>query len=261
MALSGVELVLLSVGLGIGAGFLATLLGIGGGAVIVPLLVMAGVDIKVAAPASLVAILGTSSGGLRYLHGKGLVDVRVALILETATATGAVLGVWLFGRLRSSGLLALFSLVLFLSAIGLYLRERRAEKGDGSYRWPPSPVRLTTALLASLGAGLLSAMLGIGGGVIKVPILVLVLGLPIKMAVATSKLMVGITALVGVVGHTLKGNVNWILAIPLAVGTYTGATVSSRVLVRLRSRHLYLLAIAYYIVTALYLLEKSGLLG
>lgn len=247
---------LLGLGLGGLAGFVASLLGIGGGAIIVPLLVLAGVDIKVASPASLVAILGTSLGGLRFLYKRGLVNVRLALVLETATTLGAALGVYLYGVASSRALLSLFGLALYLSAAGMYARMRASQASSGSWSWPGS-ARLAAALGASMGAGLLSALLGIGGGVIKVPVLVLILGLPIKAAVSTSKLMVGITALVGVVGHTLRGDIDWGLAVPLAAGTYIGASLGSRVLVRARPRSLYWLAMAYYVVTGTYLILRG----
>jgi len=246
---------LLALGVGLGAGFIASLLGIGGGTVIVPLLVMAGVSIKRAAPASLVAILGTSLGGLLYLHRRGLVDYRMAVVLEASTTSGAVLGVWAFGHIGARELTIVFAAALILSAWGLYLRGRVRE--GSSYRWPPRPSRLAWALLASLGAGMLSALLGIGGGVVKVPILILILGMPIKAAVSTSKLMVGITAAVGVAGHALRGRIDWILALPLALGTYAGATASSRLLVRLEARTLYYIAITYYVVMASYMTYRA----
>ncbi len=241
--------------MGLGAGFIASLLGIGGGTVIVPLLVLAGVPIKRAVPASLVAILGTSLGGLFYLARRGLVEYRTALTLETATTLGAALGVWAFGHLGSRGLTVVFAAALILSAWGLWLRRRLPEPGP--YRWPPRASRLASALLASAGAGLLSALLGIGGGVVKVPILILILGMPIKQAVSTSKLMVGITAAVGVAGHALEGRIDWLLAIPLALGTYAGATASSRLLVRLPSRAIYYIAVTYYIVMASYMTLRA----
>jgi uncharacterized membrane protein YfcA len=253
---SPLEEALLALGLGGAAGFLATLLGIGGGAIIVPALVAAGFDVKTASPASLVAVLGTSLGGLRYLHRRGLVDWRVALVLETTTTTGAALGVYAYGRSSSTILGLTLSGVLLLSALGLYLKRRAEESGAGGEYWPPRPLRLALTLLASLGAGMLSALLGIGGGVVKVPVLVLVLGMPLRYAVSTSKLMVGITAAVGVAGHTLQGSVDWGLALPLAVGTYLGSTASSRLLVRLRTASLYAIALSYYLAAAAYMAYK-----
>ncbi|BEP18136.1 sulfite exporter TauE/SafE family protein [Pyrofollis japonicus] len=251
--------------IGFVAGFVGTMLGIGGGAIMVPFLTLLGFDIKRVVPASLFAILGTSAGGLRYLLGRGLVDYRLAVILELASTTGALTGVAVFGKLSNKELIAILGFVLVLSGILFLVRQRvvaRREKGPGGY----TPIslrdklgRLAAALSASFAAGMFSAMLGIGGGVIKVPILVLVLGLPIHVAVSTSKLMVGITALAGLLGHVATGNVDWLLAVLLLVGTYTGATVSSRVLVRLKARSLYIIAALYYFIMGAYLVIKSRL--
>ncbi|MEB3851437.1 MAG: sulfite exporter TauE/SafE family protein, partial [Desulfurococcales archaeon] len=149
------ETAALALALGAGAGFAATLLGIGGGAIIVPLLVLAGVDVKVASPASLVAILGTSIGGLRYLYSRGLVNLRVAVVLEATTTLGAAAGVWLYGTLTSRGLGLAFAATLALSALGMHLRRRAEASAPAEFRWPPRPARLAAALAASLAAGLL----------------------------------------------------------------------------------------------------------
>ncbi|MET1101567.1 MAG: sulfite exporter TauE/SafE family protein [Pyrodictiaceae archaeon] len=248
----------LALGVGVVAGFLGTLLGIGGGSIIVPLLVLLGYDIKVVVPASLVAILGTSIGGLRYLFSHGLVDYKLAITLETASISGALAGVELFGRLSSGRLVAVLAITLILLSFyfahrGKKIREE-PRRIDGSTR---SLSRLGAALTASFVAGMLSAMLGIGGGVVKVPILVFVLGLAIHSAVATSKLMVGITALTGVIGHMVYGHIDWWLAIALAIGTYLGATVSARILVKLEPRLVYYIASTYYAAVGTYLGVKA----
>ncbi len=242
--------------LGFAAGLLGTLLGIGGGVLMVPVLILMGVSAKVAAPASLVAILGTSLGGLRRLLRRGLVDWRLAVFLETASGLGAVTGVKLVGVMSERGLILFWVLALIGSGFGFLFYERlplgrRVEKGLSA-----SPLRLALAWLVSFVAGLLSAMLGIGGGLIKVPVLVLVVGLPVKVAVATSKLMVGITASVGVIGYILEGLVVWSLAVPLALGTYLGASLSARLLVRAPERAVRLLAASYYFVMAFVLLLR-----
>ena len=249
------SIALLALALGALAGGVATFLGIGGGSVIVPLLVAAGIPPKTASPASLVAILGTSIGGLRYLYRRGLVEPRTALTLETATTIGALLGVAVFDRVESRMLLLLLAAALAGSALGM--RVRSMARGGEGYRWPPPLGRLAAALGASFVAGLISALLGVGGGIIKVPVLVLLLGMPIHMAVSTSKMMVGITALVGVTGHAVSGRILWSLAAPLTLGTYLGATGASRLLARVKPRRLYMLAIVYYLVTAAYLTYKA----
>jgi len=244
---------LLGLPVGFAAGFAGTLLGIGGGAVMVPSLVLLGVPVSTAAPASLVAILGTSAGGLRRLARRGLVDWRLALFLETASGLGAALGVYLHGFLPEDVLRRLLSLVLLLSAAGLLLEERLRSARPSGRR---SPVRLVAAWLVSLIAGVLSALLGIGGGVLKVPALVFAMGLPLRVALATSKLMVGVTASVGVVGYALEGRIYWPLALSLLAGTYMGATVSAKILIEARERLLRIAASSYYVLTAFMLARK-----
>ncbi len=246
---------LLGFPVGLVAGFMGTLLGIGGGAVMVPVLVLLGVPVTVAAPASLVAILGTSAGGLRRLARRGLVEWRLAVFLETASGLGAALGVYLHGLLPELWLRALLALALFFSALGMFLESKLGgvKPRPGRER---SLARLAAAWLVSLLAGILSALLGIGGGILKVPMLVFVVGLPLRSALATSKLMVGVTASVGVVGYTLENRIYWPLALALVAGTYLGATAATRILISAREHLLRLIAGTYYMVTAVLLLAR-----
>ena len=255
MIIATVLHIILPLAVGFIAGFIGTLLGIGGGAIIVPLLIMAGFDPRVVVPASLIAILGTSIGGLRFLLRKKLVDYRLAFILELASISGALFGSEVFFRIERKMLVALLGLVLIASGILFVFREKRMKKGV-EYKGQSSKKRMALALLVSFTAGMISAMLGIGGGVLKVPMLVLVLGLPIRIAVATSKLMVGITAATGVIGHALHENIDLLISALLAVGTYSGALSSSRLLVKLRSPLLYLIASLYYLFMGFYLIAK-----
>ncbi len=245
----------LAFAIGAVAGFIGTLLGIGGGALMVPLLIIAGVDAKTAVPASLVAILGTSAGGLYYLFKKGLVDYKLAGILELASITGALVGVTLFARITSRTLTLLLGMALIVSGILFIIREKKSRNSRGQVQ--RTLLRLVAAFAVSWSAGLLSALLGIGGGVVKVPILVLVLGLPIHVAVSTSKLMVGITAAAGVAGHAVHEHIDWTLALSLLLGTYTGAFASSRILVKTKPRYLYILAATYYFAMGAYMIAKS----
>ena len=246
---------LLALAVGLAAGFVGTLLGIGGGAIMVPAMVLAGFDVKEAVPASLVAVLGTSAGGLRYLFSRGLVEWQVAVPLEAAAIAGALAGVEVFGRVKSAELLLMLGIVLVLLGVAFALRSR---VNEASPRRPRTgPARLAAASALSFAAGMASSMFGIGGGVIKVPMLVLVVGLPVHAAVATSKLMIGLTALAGVAGHAAREAVNWPLAVSLLLGTYSGATLASRVLVRIRPRVLYALASAYYFIMGGYMAARA----
>jgi uncharacterized membrane protein YfcA len=243
--------------IGILAGFIGTLLGIGGGSVMVPVLVLLGVNVKIAVPASLLAILGTSLGGLRTLFKRGLVDYRLAVLLESASITGATIGVVAFGRMSSYFLTGLLAAVLILSGGLFIIRERLGGPGRkvSSLR-EYGVIRLSLAWIASLVAGFFSATLGIGGGVLKVPVLVLIVGLAIHVAVSTSKLMVGITALTSVVGHALTGRMDYLLGTLLLVGTYIGASLSTKVLISLKPRTLMIIASSYYIIMGIALFSK-----
>jgi uncharacterized membrane protein YfcA len=237
------------------AGFIGTLLGIGGGSVMVPTLVLIGIDIKKVVPASLFAILGTSAGGLRKLYNKGLVDYKLAFTLELASVTGALIGVYFFGKESSSVIEALLGSVLI--GTGFLFLYRQKKGGSGGREYTDNPVRLSMALLISLLAGFLSATLGIGGGVLKVPILVVVLGLEIHKAVSTSKLMVGITALTGVIGYIYTGHLDIILALLLLAGTYLGAKASAGVMLELKGKWLMIIAASYYFIMGITMILKS----
>ena len=242
------------------AGFVGTLLGIGGGAIMVPVMVLLGIPVSVAAPASLVAILGTSAGGLRRLLRRGLVDWRLAAFLETASGLGAALGVYLQGLLPEWALRVLLGSVLLASAAGMLLQGRlRSSESIGDSAGPVkvAAARLAVAWGVSLVAGIVSALLGVGGGIIKVPVLVFVVGLPLRVALSTSKLMVGITASVGVVGYAIGGRIYWPLALSLLAGTYLGATAASRLLVSMREKVLRVIAASYYVVMGVVLVLRS----
>ena len=237
------------------AGFTGTLLGIGGGSVMVPTLVLAGIDIKKVVPASLFAILGTSAGGLRKLYNRGLVDYKLAFTLETASVTGALIGVYFFGKESSSVIEALLGVVLIATGFLFVYKQERGGSGGSDYTG--KPLRLSMALIVSLLAGFLSATLGIGGGVLKVPILVVILGLEIHKAVSTSKLMVGITALTGVLGYLYTGHMDFILALLLLTGTYLGAKASAGIMLELKGKWLMILAASYYFIMGVIMILKS----
>ena len=236
------------------AGFAGTILGIGGGAIMVPVLTFAGLDIKTVIPASLFAILGTSLGGLKTLYKKKLVNIKLAVFLESASITGAVLGVEIFGRVGSSFLEMLLGTALIMSGILFLLKERKLKYERIKN---PSIKKLLFAWVASLIAGFISATLGVGGGVVKVPILVLTAGLEIHMAVSTSKLMVGITALTGVIGHAVTERVDYLLAFLLLAGTYLGASSSAKIMIKIKPTVLLLITASYYFITGLSLIIAS----
>lgn len=239
--------------IGLVAGFIGTLLGIGGGSLTTPLLILYGVQPHHAVAASLVAIMGTSLGGIYHLFRHRLVRVGLAIFLETASMLGAVLGAYLAIQLPAKTITLVVATALLISATLFATTpiEKSRKPSFGATR------SHAIAWSASLAAGFLSATAGIGGGILKAPTLTLILGLSLKSALATSKLMVGITAATGalVYGHT--GYVDPAIAVPLTVGAYVGASVGARVLTRLRAKHVKIVAVVAYIVLAETLILKA----
>ncbi len=230
--------------LGFVAGLVGTLMGIGGGSLVSPVLIALGFEPHLAVSSSLATVVGTGLGGLyRFLRFK-LVRVRLGLALEVATVLGALGGSAL--ALRVSG--SLVELIVFaalLLAAALLATEPKPRGG------------LALAIPASMGAGAVSAMTGIGGGVIKMPILLGFLGLDIRSALATSKMMVGITAATGLANYAIHGAVDPALAIPLAISSFLGATLGARIVTEAPREKLRKLAVALYLTLAATTLLKA----
>jgi len=239
--------------LGVFSGSLGALVGIGGGVVIVPALtILFGYDIKTAIAASLVAVVATSiTAGSRYVR-HGLVNTRLALTLELATALGGLTG-GLVGTLISSTILSVVFAALLIVTGVLLLRgkgdsgERVAVSGKRQPGWETGhPLggafwddrtatmvrykarRLPVGEGVSFVAGIASGLLGIGGGVLKVPAMNLGMDVPVKVAAATSSFMIGVTATAGLSVYLGKGYVHPGVAAPLALGVLGGALAGTR---------------------------------
>ncbi len=223
---------------GLLAGILGALLGIGGGIFLVPALTLLfHLPIRIAVGTSLVAVIATSAGvGAIAARGRGA-DVTLALRLEVVTAGGAMAGGWLAGWASASALNILFAGVAFLTSTYLLYKARRPP-GSGAperlFSQDYRPRHWTAALAISLVAGLVSGLLGVGGGFIKVPIMYAVMGVPLGVATATSNFMVGITAAASVFVYYGRGDIHPLVVIPTALGVFMGAILGVYVLSRLR---------------------------
>ncbi|HEX9978221.1 MAG TPA: sulfite exporter TauE/SafE family protein, partial [Acidimicrobiia bacterium] len=240
--------------LGVGAGWLGALIGIGGGVVIVPVLVLLfGVDIRVAVAASLVAVIATStSAGSVYL-GRGLTNMRLGMTLEVATTIGGLTGGLAAALLPVDVIAALFALVMGIASV-LVLRgasrppQRRVEPVSGraaGWEEPGSLAgayfdearggmvryqarRLWVGSAVSLLAGSVSGLLGVGGGFLKVPAMNLGMNVPVKVAAATSNFMIGVTAAASVFIYFQHGYVEPLVAVPITLGVVAGSLVATR---------------------------------
>jgi uncharacterized membrane protein YfcA len=226
---------------GFGAGVLGALLGLGGGIFLVPALTLLfKLPIRAAVGASLISVIATSAGVASVSRpGRGA-DVGLALRLELATTTGALLGSLLAGRLSAHALAFLFAGIMLVTAFYTYQksRPRRAPASEAVVEVLYSSDYRPRHWLIGLGfsgvAGALSGLTGVGGGFIKVPVMYSVMGIPLGVATATSNFMVGITAAASAFIYYGRGDVYPLVAVPTALGVFGGAVIGARLAPRLR---------------------------
>ena len=233
------EVILLAlVATGLVAGVLGSLLGLGGGIFLVPALTLLfGFPMRVAVGTSLVSVIATSAGVSAVApRGRGA-DVGLALRLEVATAAGAITGGWLAGRVSAQVLSILFAGVVFLTAAYL-LYKAHQKVGQPNlerlFRQNYQPRRWWAGLSVSSLAGMISGLLGVGGGFIKVPVMYAIMEVPLGTATATSNFMVGITAAASVFIYYGRGDIHPLVVVPTALGVFVGAMLGVYTLSRLR---------------------------
>lgn len=238
-----------------GASALGGVLGMASGIFIVPMLtVLFGVDIHVAIGASIVSVIACSCGSAApFLKGR-LTNIRLAIVLETATTLGALTGVVLIGIVSTSVLYGLFAVILALSAKQMLARRREVVDASAPHEksWatmlrlhssfpdqvsgrevPYQVGRVPIGMLLMYGAGLISALLGIGSGVLKIPAMDSALRLPIKVSSATSNFMIGVTAAASAGAYFVRKDIDIGIAGPIALGSVVGAIVGARLLMGL----------------------------
>jgi uncharacterized protein len=227
----------------LGTSMLGGLLGMASGIFIVPVLTMFGrIDMHTAIGASLVSVIACSCASAAPFL-KGLTNIRLAILLETATTSGALCGVFLAGWIPTQYLFLLFALILLLSA--QQMLARRKDRGDAS-----SVQRLPLGMTLMYGAGLISALLGIGSGVLKIPAMDTALRLPIKVSSATSNFMIGVTAAASAAAYFARGEIVTSVAAPVALGSVVGAALGARILINVPAQRLRLMFIVILVILA-----------
>jgi len=259
------------------AGFFGSLVGLGGGIIVVPALTLIyGIDIRYAIGASIVSVIATSSGAAASYVRQRMTNLRTAMLLEIATTTGAISGAFLAGVLQGRWLLVIFGIML--AASGLMMLPR---VGDSSRPAPSDPwadrlrlhgsyfdasehkvveyrvahTKLGLALMYLAGA--VSGLLGIGSGVLKVPAMDLAMRIPIKVSTATSNFMIGVTAAASAGVYFARGDVDPFIAAPVALGVVLGAAIGSHVLARIDSRLLRGVFVAVLLLVATEMIWKG----
>lgn len=208
---------------GLLAGTLGAMAGVGGGILVVPLLNAGfGVDFRVAVGTSLVAVIATSSGSAANYLADDLPDLRVAMILEVATVAGALTGGLIAHRLPVDGLRVLFGFIALYLAGWQVLAARMRRDSAAAL-----PRNFHAGFGISIVAGFVSSVLGIGGGALKVPVMNMVMGLPFRVAAATSNYMIGITAAASALLYFRRGEIDLAVATPTVLGVLAGAAFGS----------------------------------
>jgi uncharacterized membrane protein YfcA len=261
-----------------GAGLLGALTGLGGGLVVVPMMTLLfHIDLRYAIGASLVSVIATSSGAAAAYVREGFTNVRVGIFLEVATTVGALTGAVLAGFIPTSALAVLFGLVLLYTA---YRSLRAPEEHPTDLPSDPLAVRLrlnstypTAAGVRAYSvhgvkkgfalmfvAGVLSALLGIGSGIVKVLAMDHTMKLPFKVSTTTSNFMIGVTAAASAGVYLHRGYIEPALAFPVMLGVLAGALLGARILAGAKTLWLRRIFTTVVVVLALEMLYK-GLRG
>jgi uncharacterized protein len=252
LAISPVEFVIFLALFAVAAGLVGALLGLGGGIFLVPvMIVLFGVDAQTAIVASLVSVIATSSGSASSYVKEGLSDLRIAMFLEVATVVGGIAGALIsvtFLSGRSQLLTLCFVPIVVLAAVLMY-RTRAVDVRpnpphdswadrlglhsryyDASRKaWIDFRVTGTRPGLVVSGlAGVVSALLGIGGGLFYVPGMNALMNVPVRVATATSNFMIGVTATAGALVYLFFGHLAVGLAAPVVVGVLAGSLWGAR---------------------------------
>jgi hypothetical protein len=268
---------LLLVAGGVGTGVFGALLGLGGGILIVPLLMLGfGLPFREAVAVSLLAVITTSSASAAIYLARGAANLRLGMTLELLTAFGALVGGLLAFALDERLLAGLFAILLAYVAVSMARRRDAEPAGSAQLSAAPSADgpspggyvatlggpgyavrRLPLGLALSAFAGLQSALLGVGGGIVKVPAMHLVMGVPLRVATATSNMTIGVTASASAVLYLARGAVDPYVAGPVVLGVFIGATVASRLSHRVPLRLVRWLFIVVLAVVALQMIGRA----
>jgi uncharacterized membrane protein YfcA len=245
---------ILLVVLGLFAGLVGALSGTGGGIILTPMLALYfGLPIQQAIGTSLVAVITTSAASSSVHLQRHTADIRLGMTLELATALGAAVTAYLVGYINRTALELLFATFLLFGAITILRKGGKTEDAQDEFVPAPSnaevvlppyePKRYPLGMGASLVAGGLSGLLGIGGGPVKVPVMYLFMGVPLIVATATSNLMMGVTATASAFVYFRRGDILPTIAAPLVVGVFVGSLTGARLAPRVHHKWVALLLV------------------
>ena len=231
------------------AGFVGSLTGLGGGVFFIPLLtLLLGVDIHYAIGTALVSVIATSTGSAAAYVKEGITNLRMGMLLEIATTIGAIIGALLVAYFNPNVIAVTFGIMLIYSAINSFRKKREHVLNESSKmalalklnnEYPTKQGAVAYGVKNVIGgfsmmgiAGMLSALLGIGSGALKVLAMDIIMRVPFKVSTTTSNFMMGVTAVASAIIYLQRGYIIPQIAMPVAIGVLLGAVTGSRILIR-----------------------------
>ncbi len=257
-------------------GLLGSVMGVGGGVFIVPLLVLVfNIPIQNAIAVSLISIIATSSAVASVNVEKGLANVRLGIVMELTMAAGSIAGALLMSHLPTKIVSLAFSIFLFPVSASMYLKSRKKIVVSNFKQERTSPIggtffdpasgqnisykaeRMPLAILFSFFAGALSGLLGLGGGVVQVPVMNILCKIPIKAAAATSNFMIGVSAAASALIFYKKGYVISDISFYVSLGTLFGSFLGMKFLYKAKSEKIQTLFSVLIFIVAIRMIFKS----
>ena len=258
------------------AAILGSMLGLGGGVFLVPIFTLFfGIDPKIAIAASAVSVITNSVVGSTVHLRNGFTNIHLAMLLGVTTVIGAIAGALLAIVANASVLNFIFGIVLLAAAISMLVRRQKPVPNTPPDAPDPYllrgtftdratgkvvsyvPKRVNAGLGASTFAGVLSGLLGVGGGVIQVPMMNLLMQVPVKAAAGTSAFLVGITAVATATVFYADGKVDATVVVPAMIGIFLGSKIGSNLTSRVKTADLVLLFVAIMVYLSVSMILKA----
>lgn len=257
------------------AGLFGSLLGLGGGIIVVPALTLLfGVNIKYAVAASLISIIATSSGAAASFLKDHLTNLRLAVFLELGTVAGALTGFFISSKIESNWLFLLFGVFLLFSALMMFQNkiDEHSEKDhpwskklklSGSYYDEALKKNFYKIENVPFGisvmyfAGILSALLGIGSGIFKVMAMDKAMKVPLKVSSATSNFMIGVTASASAGAYFMRGDIRPEIAGPVAIGVLIGSWMGAKIMLKMKAHNIRKIFIGVLFIVSIQMILKG----
>ncbi len=241
--------------LGFVAGVIGSIIGLGGGIIVVPVLTFLGVPPTLSSSSSLFAAFSNSVASTASYAKQKRIDYKIGLRLGLMSIPGTILGAIVSAQVTSEIFKVLFAIVLIVSCYYLFIKRNLDSRQSNL-----SPKMLVISSVTSFFAGILSSFFGIGGGIVFVPLMIIGLGLLVKNATATSQLILMFSSASGLITHTLLGHADFEYALLLSIGAFAGGILGARLSLEIKENRLRILIISMILVAAIKLfLDAIGI--